>query len=65
MTLHISEDFGACLVNWSIVSFAVSASICLGISGRDIGQRRVPEPPDRITGTILRAVMNPPGGAEL
>jgi hypothetical protein len=32
----------------------------LGISGRDIGHRRVPEPPDNITGTIVLTLMYPP-----
>ena len=39
-------------VSWSIVCSAVSASICLGISGVDIGHRRVPDPPDRMTGMM-------------
>jgi hypothetical protein len=32
----------------------------LGISGRDIGHNRVPDPPDNITGMIVLAVMHPP-----
>jgi hypothetical protein len=37
---------------------AVKGSICLGRSDVDIGHKRVPDPPDRITGTIgdMRAV---------
>jgi hypothetical protein len=35
-----------------MVSSAVSASNCLGRSGVDIGQSRVPDPPDRMTGVI-------------
>ena len=41
-----------CAVICSIVSCAVSASSCLGRSGRLIGHSRVPDPPDRMTGTI-------------
>ena len=47
-----SLDLVRCAVNCSIVSSEVSGNSCLGISGFDIGQRRVPEPPDRMTGTI-------------
>ena len=39
-------------VSCSIVSSAVSARNCLGSSGRDIGHNLVPDPPDRMTGTI-------------
>jgi hypothetical protein len=35
-----------------MVSSAVSASNCLGVSGVDIGHNRVPDPPERMTGMI-------------
>src|SRR4051794_35833238 len=43
-----------------MVCSAVSASICFGRSGRDIGQSRVPDPPERMTGTIFVLRMLPP-----
>src|SRR5438309_12097453 len=40
-------------VCWSIVRSPVSGRSCLGYSSRDSGQRRVPAPPERITGVSI------------
>ena len=42
-------------VSWIMVRSPVRASSCLGSSSRDSGQRRVPAPPERITGTSFMA----------
>jgi len=47
-----SLDAVRCAVSCNMVSSEVSASSCFGISGFDIGHKRVPDPPDRMTGTI-------------
>ena len=41
------------IVSCNIVFSLKSDKYCLGYSGLDSGQRRVPEPPERITGVIL------------
>ena len=40
-------------VSWIMVRSPVSARSCFGSSSRDSGHRRVPAPPERITGTSL------------
>jgi hypothetical protein len=40
-------------VSWSIVRPEVKAMNCLGKCGRESGQRRVPAPPDRMTGLMV------------
>src|ERR1700761_1024111 len=40
-----------------MVCSAVRASICLGRAGVDIGHSRVPDPPERMTGTIDAATV--------
>src|SRR4051812_16695418 len=42
-----------------MVRSPVSASSCLGSSSRDSGQSRVPEPPERMTGTSFMAGIVP------
>ncbi len=40
-------------VSCSIVRSPTSGSSCFGYSSRESGQRRVPEPPERITGMSM------------
>ncbi len=47
-----SLELVRCAVSCSMVSSEVSGQKLLGHLRLDIGQRRVPEPPDRMTGTI-------------
>ena len=41
------------IVSCSMVLSPAKGKYCLGYALRDSGQRRVPEPPERITGVIL------------
>ena len=41
------------MVSCSMVLSPAKDKYCLGYSLRDSGQRRVPDPPERITGIIL------------
>ena len=53
---HRQAARAAARVSCSIVCAPVSGSSCLGYSSRDSGHRRVPAPPDRMTGDQLRRV---------
>src|SRR5690349_2766909 len=46
-------------VSWNMVRSPVRARSCLGRSSRDSGQSRVPEPPERMTGTSFMAGILP------
>ena len=43
-------------VSWIMVRSEISGQNCLGKLSRDTGHSRVPDPPDKITGTIGPAV---------
>ena len=47
----------ASAVSWSSVLAEISGQSCLGKLSRETGQSRVPEPPERMTGTMGDSVL--------